>query len=100
MPAPFPDDVTVHGVFPHMHTLGKSVTLEVEADGETECLARSARWRFDWQDTAFFDTPISLAASTRLDLTCVWDTSERLEVTRWGEDSFDEMCTIFLFVSI
>jgi hypothetical protein len=100
---PFSEPVIVHGVFPHMHALGSSVSLtmgsEEQTEGEAKCLAQSARWRFDWQDTAFFETAISLAPSTPLTLHCVWDTRGRSEATHWGEGSLDEMCTLFLFVS-
>ena len=102
-PSPFAGPVVVHGVFPHMHTLGASIRLEVASgqpdEAAGQCLAQSVRWRFDWQDTAFFAKPKLLAPSTPLTLRCAWDTRGRDEVTRWGEGSLDEMCSLFLFVS-
>jgi len=98
-PAPFPESVVVHGVFPHMHTTGSTIRLDTGADDETQCLTQSTRWRFGQQDTAFFKTPKVLDPSTPLTLSCTWDTRHRRHETHWGEDSLDEMCTVFLFVS-
>jgi hypothetical protein len=89
-------DALVFGVMPHLHAAGRAVSLSVEGGA---CLVDAPRYDFAWQEMAFYDTPIALAAGARLSLACVWDTRDRSSNLQWGESSDDEMCTVFLFVT-
>jgi hypothetical protein len=89
-------DALVFGVMPHLHTAGRAVSLSVEGGA---CLVDAPRYDFAWQEMAFYDTPIALAAGARLSLACAWDTHDRSSNVQWGESSDDEMCTVFLFVT-
>lgn len=99
------------GVIPHMHMLGKSLTLEVERPGNParECLARIPLWDFHWQQTYMF-TPaaqLDLHLGDQVHLRCVYDNSAANQAVvdgvrrdpedvTWGEGSFDEMCLAYV----
>jgi len=86
------NDLVVFGVLPHMHRAGRALALR---DGD-ECLAAVPQYDFGWQETAWLRRPLSLAAGTALDVSCVFDTSDRVGSTHFGEGSADEMCAVFL----
>jgi hypothetical protein len=95
--------LTVHayGIFPHMHTLGRTQSMEVvHADGSTSCLGEVPRWDFNWQRAYFYDRPIPIAPTDMLRLTCTYDTRSRTDVTTFGEDTTNEMCFGVLYISI
>jgi hypothetical protein len=89
-------DALVFGVMPHLHTTGRAVSLSVEGG---PCLVDAPRYDFAWQEMAFYDAPIPVAAGAGLSLACAWDTRDRSSNVQWGESSDDEMCTVFLFVT-
>jgi hypothetical protein len=94
----------VHGVFPHMHTAGRSLTLTKRPFGddalrEETCMVDVPHWDFNWQETAFYDTPLVIDGSEKLRLTCNWDTTGRTGETRWGEGTQEEMCLAFVYVT-
>lgn len=96
-----PVPLLVHGVFPHMHTLGKTLRVErLPFDGDDVCLADVPRWDFDWQQFYFYEEAVRLVPLDRLRIECVYDTRERTETVRWGEGTEDEMCLVFLYVTI
>ena len=91
--------VKVHGVFPHMHLLGRTLKLTAEHNGADICLVDVPRWDFHWQFLYFYDQPGTLAADTPLTLDCGFDTTTRQTPTGWGEGTGDEMCVAGLWVS-
>jgi hypothetical protein len=96
-----PVPVLVHGVFPHMHTLGRTLRLNrLPRDGDRECLADVPRWDFNWQQFYFYDRPVRLVPGDRVRVECVYDTRSRTDTVRWGEGTEDEMCLAFLYVTV
>jgi hypothetical protein len=91
--------ITVLGVFPHMHTLGRTLRLERIGGGEPACLLDVPRWDFNWQQFYFYEEPVRLDLLDQLRIECVYDTRERTETVRWGEGTQDEMCLAFLYVT-
>jgi mono/diheme cytochrome c family protein len=87
----------VHGVFPHMHTLGRN--LELTRSDDAGCLIRAPRYDFHWQLLYFYDEPVELPADTLLELRCDYDTTSRAQTTYWGEGTMDEMCIAGLLVT-
>ena len=88
------------GVFPHMHTLGKTLRVEFDHLGETTCAIDVPRWDFNWQQGYFYDRPPLVAGGgDTLRITCTHDTSDLTEPVSWGEGTEDEMCLAFLYVS-
>lgn len=103
-----PSDVTLVGIAPHMHLLGRR--MEVTAtlpDGRVERLIRIADWNFNWQDQYLFEQPIRLPKGTRLDVSAAYDNSERNPLNpnippkrvTWGEQTTDEMFICFFLIT-
>jgi hypothetical protein len=88
--------VQVHGVLPHMHTLGKSIRVENSTTGQ--CFVNIPRWDFHWQQLYFFTEPIRPGSLSRLKLTCTWDNYTDRNI-RWGESTTDEMCINYFYVT-
>jgi hypothetical protein len=93
-------ELQLYGVFPHMHELGRTMTIErVRADQpEAECLGDVPRWDFNWQLFYFYREPITLRAGDQLRVTCNFDTSSRTEATLPGWGTQNEMCLAGLFL--
>lgn len=93
--------VTIYGSFPHMHTLGTNLGVDVvRGDGAEECLIDVPRWDFNWQLPYWYETPVRVRATDSIRITCTWDTSSRDTSVSWGEGTQDEMCLNFVYVSI
>jgi hypothetical protein len=98
-PLPEPVSFKVHGALPHMHTLGRTLRVEAEADGETRCLVDVDRWDFHWQNSWWYDRPLALKDVSALSIRCGYDTRGRDEVVTWGEGTEDEMCISYFYVT-
>jgi Copper type II ascorbate-dependent monooxygenase, C-terminal domain len=89
----------IHSLLLHMHRLGRngSVTLERAAGGR-EVLLRLPRWDFNWQREYHLASSAAFAPGDRLALRCEHANPTR-QLKTWGENSSDEMCIAFLYVS-
>jgi hypothetical protein len=89
----------IHSVLHHMHRLGTRgrVTLE-HGSGGREVLLGVRRWDFNWQREYHFAEPERFEPGDRLSLRCEHANPTRRART-WGENSSDEMCIAFLYVS-
>lgn len=90
----------VWGMLPHMHELGQSLTVHAIDGAEDTCLVDVPQWDFHWQGVYFYEEPVTVAGDATIQLTCVFDTSSRTEVTYAGEGTEDEMCLSFAYVSL
>lgn len=106
---PIPADVTLLQIMPHMHLLGREMTVTATLpDGTEKKLVRVPDWDFNWQSTYRFKEPVKLPRGSTVRMTARFDNSEanprnpsrppRL-VTR-GEGTTDEMCMAFLFYTV
>ena len=79
-------------MFPHAqkHIVSKAET----------CLVEAPRYDFHWQRMYFFDKPITVDAADPIKVSCMFDTTSRTVVTKWGESTQDEMCVVGLFVKL
>jgi hypothetical protein len=101
-----PVDVDAYSVAPHMHMLGKDMTMWAELPGgERVDLIEIDKWDFRWQAQYFFQEPIRLPKGTMLKVVAHFDNSsdnpsnprrERPIPVRWGEGTHDEMCIGFI----
>ena len=100
-----PVDVTVIGVAPHMHYLGREMKIHAtKPSGEDVPLIWVKDWDFRWQGQYLFRDPIRLPKGTRIDLNAVYDNSasnirnpsDPPKRVRNGEQTTDEMCMAFL----
>jgi hypothetical protein len=88
------------GVFPHMHTAGRTLRSAAKAsDGTEQCLTDVDRWDFHWQNMWWNDTPVDIAAESAISLRCGYNTQGRTETTVFGEGTNDEMCFNALYVT-
>jgi hypothetical protein len=94
-----PAAITVHGVLPHMHELGRTLRLELESSGDSTCLVDVDRWNFHWQNTWWYEEPLAFGGVQGLSIRCGYDTRSRSEVVTWGEGTKDEMCLTYMFVT-
>jgi hypothetical protein len=97
------------GIYPHMHLLGREMTVTVTyLDGTARPLLRIDDWDFHWQGGYDYVQPVPLPAGSRVDVVAVYDNSasNRRNPTLpprdvgWGEGTTDEMCIAFLRVTV
>ncbi len=96
-----PSNLTLWGVAPHLHQLGRKALIEAQPpSGDSQCLIDIPRWDFHWQQLYMYDAPtgISLAKGTKITLTCTWD-NPTADTIRWGEATTDEMCINYFYVT-
>lgn len=93
-------DFKVYGVAPHMHTLGKSISVSrIPEGGAEQCLARVPQFDFRWQGGYNFTRPITISKTDKLKVGCTFNTTGRTEKVKFGEGTSDEMCLAFLLVA-
>lgn len=103
--AGLPEDLQVHGVFPHMHQLGTTLRFDLRALGDEDnsegafCMADVPRWDFNWQQLFLYEDPIVVTPADVLTVECTYDTSSRSDTVFWGEGTQDEMCLVFVYVT-
>jgi thiol-disulfide isomerase/thioredoxin len=69
-------DCTAYSVMPHMHLIGRSVTVTMTPPGgQKKTLVEIKDWDYNWQETYWFKEPLKLKAGTRLDIEAVFDNS-------------------------
>jgi len=100
-----PVDVTALGIAPHMHLLGRDMTMTATLpDGRNLDLIQVDDWDFNWQNQYWFDRPVDLPKGSTLRVVAHFDnssdnprnpTNPPVEV-HWGEATTDEMCIGFL----
>jgi hypothetical protein len=89
----------VHSVLLHMHRLGKRGRVAlVRASGKREVLLSISDWEFNWQRDYRLAAPVRFNNGDRLTIRCEHRNRTRRTVT-WGENSSDEMCIGFVYVS-
>lgn len=97
-----PADITIWGLAPHMHTLGKRTSASVTRNGgDDACLIDIPSWDFNWQQFYFFDSAngVPVRRGETINVDCVWDNPNEYEV-RWGEGTSDEMCITYFYVTV
>jgi hypothetical protein len=95
----------------HMHYLGVAGNMTLlREDGTEECVIDVPRWDFDWQRAYEFVEPITVNPLDSLRLSCRFDNSasnqpildgEKImpQDVNWGDNTTDEMCLGFFFMS-
>ena len=101
----FIDDVKVVWAYPHMHLLGRKISLDVIGADKTKATGIAIDdWDFNWQGSYSYATPIAIPGGTTLSLNCNYDNSadnprnpnNPLKAVTWGERTTDEMCIVFV----
>ena len=94
-----PQDVTLWGVWPHMHELGSQLRVTASHHGEEECIAQVNHWAFHWQGFANYVNPIQLSAGDMMRISCTYDTMSVDAQVGWGSGTADEMCIAFFYAT-
>ena len=98
-------DVNMLTVFPHMHLLGRQMTVTATLpDGTKKQLIDVPDWDFNWQGFYAYKKPVHLPGGSRVDLVAHYDNSadnprnpsSPPKEAKWGEQTTDEMCLAFL----
>jgi len=84
------DDVRLFALMPHMHHLGRKLTLEVGADDQSMSLAYT-RDPFDFDGQTIEPFELEIFAGTMTRVTCSYD-NDRGQTITFGESTRDEMC--------
>lgn len=101
-------DVTLHWLVPHMHMLGKEIELTVTfPDGKERKLISIPSWDYNWQEMYQLKEPLALPAGTLCRVRATFDNSDRNPLNpssppqrvRFGEQTNDEMCFVFMGTS-
>jgi hypothetical protein len=96
-------------IAPHMHLLGRKMTVQMTTPDETShCLIDIQDWDFNWQGAYRYETPIDVPTGTRISMSAYYDNSSGNpknpnsppKPVSWGEATTDEMCIAFLGVTI
>lgn len=87
--------IRVWGLMPHMHTLGKRITMT----HGNECLVDIPRWDFHWQQQYFRPQPFTVPGNGGITLSCTWD-NPTTRTVRWGEGTEDEMCFAYIYATL
>jgi peroxiredoxin len=100
-----PVDVEALAVTPHMHMIGRDMHMWVAfPDGREQDLITIPDWDFGWQNTYYFEQPLTLPQGTVLKLVAHFDNSENNpknpnkppKLVKFGEGTTDEMCIGFI----
>ena len=102
-------DVTLQGITPHMHMLGREMKVTATfPDGRTQQLIYVNDWDWNWQDQYQYAKPIKLPAGTKVDLWARYDNSKDNpknpqnppQRVTFGEQTTNEMCFAFLQLTV
>ncbi len=99
-----PADTTLHSIFPHMHLIGKSMTVTLTLpDGKEQTLVDVPNWDFNWQNTYLYKNPVKLPKGSKIKMVASFDNSAANprnpnnppKQMGWGEQTTNEMCLVF-----
>jgi hypothetical protein len=102
-------DSKVIWVYPHMHLLGRKINVDVtDSKGNVRPMILEDNWDFNWQGSYTYTEPMAVPNGSTVKLTCTFDNSDTnpknpnnplVDVT-WGERTTDEMCLVFMGVTL
>ncbi|MEO0605599.1 MAG: hypothetical protein AAF211_29475, partial [Myxococcota bacterium] len=92
-------EVQIHAVAPHMHTLGRTMQVEVGQGASRQCLLDVQQWDFDWQGLYVYEEPITVRGGAMARVTCSWDTRAADAPVQWGDGTDDEMCLALFYMT-
>ena len=92
----------------HMHLVGRSIKVTMKPpDGERATLLEITDWDYNWQETYFLKEPFTFKQGTKFNVEAVYDNSSKNpsnpfnppQWVRFGEQTDNEMCFVFLGVT-
>jgi hypothetical protein len=105
---PFQEDVTLYGLWPHMHRRGKDMTfIATFPDGREEVLLHVPKYDFSWQLQYQLARPLQLPAGSTIKAIGHYDNSTGNKYNPrpdapvyWSEQSWDEMFNGWIELSV
>jgi hypothetical protein len=105
---PIQDDITLYGLWPHMHLRGKDMTfIATYPDGREDVLLHVPKYDFRWQLQYELVRPVHLPAGSTIKAIGHYDNSARnknnpapSEAVHWSEQTADEMFNGWMELSI
>jgi hypothetical protein len=106
-----PNGALIRSALPHMHKIGREISLtRIAPDGTEELFLHIPAYDFDWQREYLFEEPVEIGPQDEVRVDCRWDNSAeyRAQVGAipaepidmgWGDGSYDEMCIALLTVT-
>ncbi len=91
------DSIDVLGLIPHMHSLGRKMSIEIDRGDAMECAADVDRYDYNWQRTYFYEQPLTVSTQDKLDVVCDFDTRQATDPVAAGFGTQDEMCLVGVF---
>lgn len=94
--------VDIIGVMPHMHERGRRQELRHASAPSSPgaCIAKVPRWDFHWQKMYFYRNAPRMTPSSRIELTCHYDTRGATAPVLPGWGTENEMCLSVLMVAL
>ncbi len=98
-------DFTLMAITPHMHLLGKSISLTMTPPGGKEQkMIAIKKWDYNWQEMYFLKESIQVKAGTKFHVEAHYDNSDKNPLNPFspprrvtvGEQTTNEMCFVFL----
>jgi len=100
-------NIAFFGGGPHMHRLGKSISVKRRKPGDSdfECLMDIPKWDFGYQEIYFLEEPVVLEDGDEVELKCTFNNSETNpyatdEMVNWGDATGDEMCLVYALAAL
>jgi hypothetical protein len=94
-----PQALTVLGVAPRMHSLGKTMQLDLAHGANRACVANFDHWSFYRQRLFEYTSPLRIDAGDSIRVSCVYNTQSRSRPTPMGDGIDDEQCSAALLVA-
>ena len=102
-----PQPALLHAIMPHMHLLGRSITVELNpGTAGARTLLDQPMFNFDDQSNQVLAQPVQLKAGDTIRVTCTHDAAVRSQLPElkplkpryvvWGDGTSDEMCLAIL----
>jgi len=93
--------VKLWGLAPHMHQLGREISVTLTQNGKDSCLVDIPKWDFHWQQFYFYDQNryIQGKKGDSVKVTCIYDNTTDMAVSH-GEGTSDEMCLSYFYVTL
>jgi Copper type II ascorbate-dependent monooxygenase, C-terminal domain len=101
-----PVDVEALAVTPHMHQLGREFHMMVtDPKGQTRDLIHISNWDPSWQNTYYFEKPVSICKGSVVKVVARYDNTDNPrnphqppKLVKYGQEVTDEMCIGYIGV--
>jgi hypothetical protein len=93
-------NVKLYGVMPHMHQRGHRYRLNLGSGSNLGCAMDVKSWDFHWQRMYFYAEPLAVDSTSRIDVTCDYDTSGDTAPVLPGWGTRNEMCLATMYFTI